>query len=252
MTEPQEISAKDIGVGARIARPAIWLVAGVVSFIAIAGLWTPAARAQTRRPIRLPQAHQRYLPWLSWPGGIRTAGDARAAPNGAEAASWAACWQRQCVSATPTSRRFRTKGRGESQLRQLPRISGNAKDENKADEIASERCRPNDRPLHALSPRAAQQDRSVAHNATCYNCHKPLHLSEGRPNRNWWRLNLPYACGSCHLELGRTRPRCTAENCRTAIQRRLLGLPHHHDVQNPSLDTTRLLITRTAAVARSH
>src|SRR5450759_1416070 len=47
MTEPHEISAaKDIGVGARIARRAMWIGAGLVSFIVIAGLWAPDVRAQ--------------------------------------------------------------------------------------------------------------------------------------------------------------------------------------------------------------
>ncbi|HEX7578282.1 MAG TPA: hypothetical protein VF430_09625, partial [Verrucomicrobiae bacterium] len=48
MTEPHEISAaKDIGVGARIARPAMWIAAGLVSFIALAGLWASDVRAQS-------------------------------------------------------------------------------------------------------------------------------------------------------------------------------------------------------------
>ena len=48
MTEPHEISAaKDIGVGARIARPAMWIAAGLVSFIALAGLWASDVQAQS-------------------------------------------------------------------------------------------------------------------------------------------------------------------------------------------------------------
>ncbi len=48
MIEPHEISAaKDIGVGARIARPAMWVAAALVSFIALAGLWASDVRAQS-------------------------------------------------------------------------------------------------------------------------------------------------------------------------------------------------------------
>src|ERR1700693_6084258 len=48
MTEPQEISAaKNIGVGTRLARPARWVVVGLISSIVIAGLWASDVRAQS-------------------------------------------------------------------------------------------------------------------------------------------------------------------------------------------------------------
>src|SRR6185369_4202689 len=99
--------------------------------------------------------------------------------------------------------------------------------------------------VHA-QPNKTDQSRT---NATCYNCHEAHYIyPKGSPNRNWWRLNLPYACGQCHAK--------QLEAYKTSVhgQEALLnGNPKAaicsdchttHDVQNASLDTTRLLITK--------
>ena len=49
--------------------------------------------------------------------------------------------------------------------------------------------------IHA-QPSAVDQSHT---NATCYNCHDAHYVyPPNTPNYNWWRLNLPYACGACH------------------------------------------------------
>ncbi|HEY5218105.1 MAG TPA: hypothetical protein VIJ17_14565, partial [Pseudolabrys sp.] len=48
MTKPHEsAAARGFGGGARIGRPRTWIVASLISFVAIAGLWTADARAQS-------------------------------------------------------------------------------------------------------------------------------------------------------------------------------------------------------------
>ena len=99
--------------------------------------------------------------------------------------------------------------------------------------------------IHA-QPNKEDQSRT---NATCYNCHEAHYIyPKGSPNRNWWRLNLPAACGACHTkELEAYK---TSVHGKEALQN---GNPKAaicsdchttHDVQNASLDTTRLLITK--------
>jgi hypothetical protein len=87
-------------------------------------------------------------------------------------------------------------------------------------------------------------------NATCYNCHDAHYVyPPDTPNYNWWRLNLPYACGSCH----------TAELAEYEGGD-LLGLPHHarHPGSVPRQDATldhqklRQLPQGTAGVVPGH
>ena len=57
-----------------------------------------------------------------------------------------------------------------------------------------------DRYMKSIHAQPSKEDQSRT-NATCYNCHKAHYIyPKGSPNRNWWRLNLPYTCGACHTK----------------------------------------------------
>jgi cytochrome b subunit of formate dehydrogenase len=105
-----------------------------------------------------------------------------------------------------------------------------------------------ERYLKSVHARPNKQDQSRT-NATCYNCHEAHYIyPKGSPNRNWWRLNLPYACGACHkYELDAYKTSVHGlETLRDGNPRAAVCSDCHttHDVQNTSLDTTRLLITK--------
>ncbi len=54
--------------------------------------------------------------------------------------------------------------------------------------------------MKSIHAQPSKEDQSHT-NATCYNCHDAHYIyPKGSPNRNWWRLNLPYACGACHTQ----------------------------------------------------
>jgi cytochrome b subunit of formate dehydrogenase len=99
--------------------------------------------------------------------------------------------------------------------------------------------------IHA-QPSAADQSRT---NATCYNCHDAHYIyPKGTPNRNWWRLNLPYTCGACHTsELAEYKTSVHGQevlvngNPKAAI---CSDCHTTHDIQDPFLDKTQLLITQ--------
>lgn len=99
--------------------------------------------------------------------------------------------------------------------------------------------------IHA-QPNKEDQSRT---NATCHNCHEAHYIyPKDSPNRNWWRLNLPYTCGACHaqeLEAYKTSVHgmevLTQGNPRAAI---CSDCHTTHDVQTSWLDSTRLLITK--------
>ncbi len=86
-------------------------------------------------------------------------------------------------------------------------------------------------------------------NATCYNCHDAHYVyPPNTPNYNWWRLNLPYACGSCHTaELAEYKT--SVHGQQTLLQgnpKAAICSDCHttHDIQDPFLDKTQLLITK--------
>lgn len=99
--------------------------------------------------------------------------------------------------------------------------------------------------IHAR-PSMADQSRT---NATCYNCHDPHYVSpKGSAGRVEWRRNLPNACGNCHSKqrdeymasvhaqeaVVKGNPKAPiCSDCHTA-----------HDVENPKLDSTKLVITK--------
>jgi predicted CXXCH cytochrome family protein len=99
--------------------------------------------------------------------------------------------------------------------------------------------------IHAR-PSMADQSRT---NATCYNCHEPHSIfPRGTPERNEWRMNLPNICGNCHVKerqdygtsvhgkevLEKHNPKAAiCSDCHTT-----------HDIENPDLDKTKLVITQ--------
>jgi cytochrome b subunit of formate dehydrogenase len=125
-----------------------------------------------------------------------------------------------------------------------------AQEDNKPDEIAklSGVVQMIDRYMKSIHAQPNKEDQSRT-NATCYNCHEAHYVyPKGSPNRNWWRLNLPYTCGACHTK--------QLEDYKTSVHGQEVlvnGNPKAaicsdchttHDVQETSLDSTRLLITK--------
>ena len=93
-------------------------------------------------------------------------------------------------------------GHVQGELRHLPRepAGRRRKENNKTDEIAKLTgvVEMIDRYMKSIHAQPSKVDQSHT-NATCYNCHDAHYVyPKGTPNRNWWRLNLPYACGACH------------------------------------------------------
>ena len=104
-----------------------------------------------------------------------------------------------------------------------------------------------DRYMKSIHARPRTEDQSLT-NATCYNCHDAHYVyPQGSPIRAEWRLNIPNTCGKCHATqlaayatsvhgqevLQNHNPRAAiCSDCHTT-----------HDVDSPSLDPIRLLIT---------
>ena len=85
--------------------------------------------------------------------------------------------------------------------------------------------------MKSIHAQPSKEDQSHT-NATCYNCHDAHYIyPKGTPNRNWWRLNLPYACGACHTaELAEYKTSVHGQEVLAEGQSEggdLLGLPHH-------------------------
>ena len=126
----------------------------------------------------------------------------------------------------------------------------NAQDEGKTAEFAKlgTVVQMIDKYLKSIHARPNKIDQSRT-NATCYNCHDAHYVyPKGSPNRNWWRLHLPYTCGNCHSKeleaykksvhgqeaLVNGNPKAAVcSDCHTT-----------HDVESPALDSTRLVITK--------
>jgi cytochrome b subunit of formate dehydrogenase len=125
-----------------------------------------------------------------------------------------------------------------------------AKENNKTDEVVKLTgvIEMIGRYMKSIHAQPSKVDQSHT-NATCYNCHDAHYVyPPNTPNYNWWRLNLPYACGACHkseladyktsvhgqLTLLQGNPKAAiCSDCHTT-----------HDIQDPFLDKTQLLITK--------
>ncbi|MBI4205526.1 MAG: cytochrome C [Betaproteobacteria bacterium] len=105
-----------------------------------------------------------------------------------------------------------------------------------------------ERYMKSVHARPSKADQSYT-NATCYDCHDAHYVyPKGSPARTQWRLSIPNACGKCHGKeraeyatsvhgdevLWKANPKAAiCSDCHTT-----------HDVANPELPTTRLVITK--------
>jgi len=105
-----------------------------------------------------------------------------------------------------------------------------------------------DRYMKSIHARPNIEDQSRT-NATCYNCHDAHYVyPQGSTVRAEWRLNIPNTCGKCHTRereayatsvhgkevLEKANPKAAiCSDCHTT-----------HDVENPAMDSTRLVITK--------
>ncbi len=105
-----------------------------------------------------------------------------------------------------------------------------------------------DRYMKSIHARPSMEDQSRT-NATCYDCHDAHYVyPKGSAARAEWRLNIPNVCGKCHAKeraeygtsvhgkevLEKHNPKAAVcSDCHTT-----------HDIESPSLDSTRLVITK--------
>jgi cytochrome b subunit of formate dehydrogenase len=257
MTKPYESpAAGDFGVGARVSRRATWIAAGLFSFIAVAGLWAPDVRAQSA-------AADQATPKLTAEICLGCHGQEGFAPAPTPGQGnfpmvlkdrflGSVHGKRQCVEChTNITKVPHEKVEVKVSCVNCHReLLETAQDDGKPDVVAklSGVVQMIDRYMKSIhaQPNKADQSRT---NATCYNCHEAHYIyPKGSSNRNWWRLNLPYACGACHtkeLEAYKTsvHGKETLQNG-NPIAAICSDCHTTHDVQNASLDTTRLLITK--------
>ena len=210
MIEPHESSAaKDFGVGARIARPTTWVAAGLVSFHRCLPVCGPSdVRAQSA-------AADQAAPKLTNEMCLGCHGQEGFAPAQTpehghlpmvlkDRFLGSVHGKRQCVECHTNI----TKVPHEKVEVKVSCVNCHenlldaAKDDNKPDEIAklSGVVQMIGRYMKSIHAQPNKEDQSRT-NATCYNCHEAHYIyPKGSPNRNWWRLNLPYACGACHTK----------------------------------------------------
>src|SRR5450756_1975453 len=257
MTAPYgSTTAQDFGVGGRIVRVAIRIAAGLVCFVAVAGLWAPYVRAQSATT-------DQAAPKLTSEMCLGCHGlEGFAPPTKPEPGSpplvltdrflGSVHGKRQCVECHTNI----TKIPHEKVVVKVSCVNCHrdlletAKEDEKPEAIAklSGVVAMIDSYMKSIHAQPSKEDQSRT-NATCYNCHEAHYIyPKGSPNRNWWRLNLPYACGACHVK--------ELEAYKTSVhgQEALInGNPKaaicsdchtSHDVQDTSLDSTRLLITK--------
>ena len=105
-----------------------------------------------------------------------------------------------------------------------------------------------DRYMKSIHARPNKEDQSRT-NATCYNCHDAHYVyPQGSPVRAEWRLNIPNVCGKCHSQ--EREEYATSVHGKEVLQnaqsQAAVCSDCHttHDIEDPSLDTTRLVITK--------
>ncbi len=190
MTKPYESpAAGDFGVGARVSRRATWIAAGLFSFMAVAGLWAPDVRAQSA-------ATDQATPKLTAEICLGCHGQEGFAPAPTPGQGnfpmvlkdrflGSVHGKRQCVEChTNITKVPHEKVEVKVSCVNCHReLLETAQDDGQARRgRQAERRRPDDRPLHEVDPRAAQQGRSVAHQRHLLQLPRsPLHLSEGQP-----------------------------------------------------------------------
>ncbi len=104
-----------------------------------------------------------------------------------------------------------------------------------------------DRYMKSIHARPSKEDQSRT-NATCYNCHDPHYVyPQGSAIRAEWRLNIPNVCGNCHVDERKQYVTSVHghevmdnKNAKAAI---CSDCHTTHDVADPALDSTKLVIT---------
>ena len=258
MTEQYEITAANqVGVGRRVARVATWIAAALVCVIAATGLSASDARAQNATT-------DQAKPKLTSEMCLGCHGLEGFAPP-----------------ATPGEKQFpmvlkdRFLGSVHGKLQcvechtnvtKIPhdkvevKVSCVTCHENKLEEAKEDNNKTDQaikltrvmemigRYMKSIHAQPSKADQSHT-NATCYNCHDAHYVyPPNSPNYNWWRLNLPYACGACHTsELAEYKTSVHGQevllqgNPKAAI---CSDCHTTHDIQDPFLDKTQLLITK--------
>jgi len=105
-----------------------------------------------------------------------------------------------------------------------------------------------DKFMNSIHARPNRDDQSHT-NASCYNCHDPHYIyTNGSPERQEWRLNIPNTCGKCH-EAQRMQYE-TSVHGKEVLQNKNPGAAicsdchTTHDVEDPAKDTAKLAITK--------
>ncbi|MGZ5617198.1 MAG: cytochrome c3 family protein [Usitatibacter sp.] len=112
-----------------------------------------------------------------------------------------------------------------------------------------------ERYMKSVHARPSREDQSRT-NATCYNCHDAHYVyPKASAERAQWRLTIPDVCGKCHA-------RERAEYA-TSVHGQEVLKNHNpvaavcsdchttHDVENPAMDATRLVITKNCGNCHS-
>src|SRR3990172_8848621 len=105
-----------------------------------------------------------------------------------------------------------------------------------------------DRYMKSIHARPSREDQSRT-NATCYNCHDAHYVyPKGSDARKEWRLEIPNACGKCHAK--ERELYATSVHGKLVLEKRIpvaaICSDCHttHDVEDPSRDSTRLVIIK--------
>ena len=105
-----------------------------------------------------------------------------------------------------------------------------------------------ERYMKSIHSRPNRADQSVT-NATCYNCHDAHYVyPKGSPVREEWRLNTPNICGKCHTD--ELALYATSVHGKEVLQNHnpkaavCADCHTNHDIDKPSLDSIRLVITQ--------
>ena len=109
--------------------------------------------------------------------------------------------------------------------------------------------------MKSIHARPSKEDQSRT-NATCYNCHDAHYVyPKGSDERTEWRLSVPNACGACHTkerkEYATSVHGKAVLNDGNAYAAICSDCHTTHDVADPAMDSTRLVITKNCGNCHS-
>ncbi len=256
MSEPDESAASNSSVRLGMARPTIWIALGLVSCIAAGGLFMPEARAQNaaadQGAAKLTSEMCLGCHGQEGLGPLQPTEAGQIPKVLTDRFLGSVHGKRQCVEChTNITKLPHEKVEVKVSCVNCHREQlEKAQDDNNAAQIAKMTgvVQMIDRYMKSIHAQPSKADQSRT-NATCYNCHDAHYVyPKGTPNRNLWRLNLPYTCGACHTaELAEYRTSVHGQevlangNPKAAI---CSDCHTTHDIQDPFLDKTQLVITK--------